>query len=193
MESTSRRLPVYLLLDISASMVGEPIEAIRQAIAAMLADLRSDPQAIETAWLSIITFHSEARELVPLTALTSFRAPRLFAGGESSLGAALRLCRQRIDAELAASAGRSRDWSPLVFVMTDGTPTDEWRTDAAKLKERCGERIFACAAGPEADRAMLAELSTRVIDLSRLQPDELTSYFRWVSEEIKDAVQRPAH
>ena len=51
-----RRLPVYLVLDCSGSMTGEPIEACRQGLKALLADLRSDPQALETAYLSVITF-----------------------------------------------------------------------------------------------------------------------------------------
>ena len=40
-----RRLPVYLLLDTSGSMMGEPIEAVRQGLRALVADLRGDPQA----------------------------------------------------------------------------------------------------------------------------------------------------
>ena len=44
-----RRLPVYLLLDCSGSMSGEPIEAVKQGIKALLTELKGDPQALETA------------------------------------------------------------------------------------------------------------------------------------------------
>lgn len=39
-----RRLPVYLLLDCSGSMSGEPIEAVKQGIKALLTELKGDPQ-----------------------------------------------------------------------------------------------------------------------------------------------------
>lgn len=61
-----RRLPVYLLLDCSGSMSGEPIEAVKQGIKALLSELKGDPQALETACLSVITFNSTARQISPL-------------------------------------------------------------------------------------------------------------------------------
>ena len=45
MADYTRRLPVYLLLDCSGSMTGEPIEAVRQGVKALLSELRGDPQA----------------------------------------------------------------------------------------------------------------------------------------------------
>lgn len=66
-----RRLPIYLLLDTSGSMMGEPIEAVKQGVKALLSELKSDPQTIETAYLSVITFDSHARQVVPLTELCS--------------------------------------------------------------------------------------------------------------------------
>ena len=44
------RTAVYLLLDCSGSMTGEPIEAVRQGLKALLSELKSDPQALETAY-----------------------------------------------------------------------------------------------------------------------------------------------
>ncbi len=55
-----RRLPVYLLLDTSGSMGGEPIEAVKNGVQVMISSLRQNPQAIETAFLSVITFDSSA-------------------------------------------------------------------------------------------------------------------------------------
>ncbi|GAB6009692.1 vWA domain-containing protein [Dysgonomonas reticulitermitis] len=51
-----RRLPVYFLLDTSGSMNGEPIQALNNALSGMINSLRSDAQASETLWVSIITF-----------------------------------------------------------------------------------------------------------------------------------------
>lgn len=81
-----RRLPVYLLLDCSGSMSGEPIEAVKQGIKALLTELKGDPQALETACLSVITFNSTARQISPLTELMLFKEPELTAGGATALG-----------------------------------------------------------------------------------------------------------
>ena len=51
-----RRLPVYLLLDTSGSMHGEPIEAVKNGMQILLSTLRQDPYALETAYLSLIAF-----------------------------------------------------------------------------------------------------------------------------------------
>ncbi len=68
-----RRLPVYLLLDTSGSMTGEPLEAVKNGVQVMISSLRQNPQAIETAFISIITFDSVAKQIVPLTDLASFQ------------------------------------------------------------------------------------------------------------------------
>jgi uncharacterized protein YegL len=39
----ARRLPVYLLIDTSGSMKGEPIESVKVGIETMLNTLRKDP------------------------------------------------------------------------------------------------------------------------------------------------------
>ena len=64
-----RRLPVYFLLDTSGSMNGEPIQALNNAMSGMINSLRSDAQASETLWISIITFDRVINEISPLTEL----------------------------------------------------------------------------------------------------------------------------
>ena len=68
-----RRLPVYLLLDTSGSMSGEPIEAVKNGVQVLISTLRQDPYALETAFISVITFDSNAQQIIPLTDLASFQ------------------------------------------------------------------------------------------------------------------------
>ena len=60
-----RRLPVYLVLDTSGSMHGEPIEAVKNGVQVMISSLRQNPQAIESAYISVITFDSVAQQIIP--------------------------------------------------------------------------------------------------------------------------------
>ena len=72
-------------------MEGEAIQSVAQGMQLLLDDLQSDPMALETAWLSVITFDSDARQIKPLTELGDFQAPNLRTNGMTSLGAALKL------------------------------------------------------------------------------------------------------
>ena len=58
-----RRLPVYLLIDTSGSMRGEPIESVKVGLEAMVSSLRQDPFALESVNISIITYDREVKQI----------------------------------------------------------------------------------------------------------------------------------
>ncbi len=73
-----RRLPVYLVPDTSGSMTGGPIESLKNGVQVLSFPPYADPYALETAYLSVITFSTSAQQLVPLTELSTFQMPWIF-------------------------------------------------------------------------------------------------------------------
>ncbi|MBQ7561020.1 MAG: VWA domain-containing protein [Synergistaceae bacterium] len=183
-----RRLPVYLLLDCSGSMLGAPIEAVKQGIKTLLSELKGDPQALETAYLSVITFESTAQQVVPLTELMQFQEPNLNAGGMTALGGALNVLMDCIKNEVRKSTENQKgDWRPMVFIMTDGYPTDDNELNAAisKLKSMKTANIIACLCGDDATPDFLRKITECVVWMNQITPGAMAAFFKWVSSSIK--------
>ena len=188
MSDFTRRLPVYLLLDCSGSMMGEPIEAVRQGVKALLSELKGDPQALETAYLSVITFDSQARQVVPLTELMAFKEPEINAGGATALGGALNVLVDCVNSEVRKSTEtQNGDWKPLVFILTDGSPTDieTFREAVQRVKNMKAANIIACAAGSNANTSYLKEVTESVLMMNTLSAGDLAQFFAWVSGSIR--------
>ena len=185
-----RRLPVYLLLDVSGSMMGEPITAVENGVSMLVTALRGDPYAMETAYLSVITFDNSARQLVPLTDLTSFQEPALEASGATYLGEAMELVADKIDKEVIKTTFEEKgDWKPLVFIMTDGQPNDDWKKGADILKIR-KPTIIACAAGFEANTNILKQITDNVVQLGSTSSSDIAAFFKWVTVSISAGSQK---
>ncbi len=186
-----RRLPIYLLLDISGSMSGAPIQAVNQGVSLLYNELMNDPSAIETAYLAIITFASEAKMVVPLTELTQVQIPYLQASGSTSLGAALGVLNHSLDHDVRPNSPTQKgDYKPLVFLMTDGMPTDYWEQAADAIKQRPKQKvatIIALGCGGDVDVSTLKRITEVVLMMDNVTPDQITQYFKWVSQSISKA------
>ena len=186
-----RRLPVYIILDVSGSMNGEPIEAVRNGMQTLVSTLRTDPYALETAYLSVITFDANAKQVVPLTELIGFQVPNISAGSTTALGAALRLTAECITREVqTATADAKGDWKPLVFLMTDGQPTDDWKRGLDEFRKVNTGMVIACSAGPGADTSILKQITEVVVSLDTADSSTISAFFKWVSASISTSSKK---
>ncbi len=180
-----RRLPIYLLLDTSGSMGGEPIEQVKYGLQMLVSALRKDPQALETAFLSVITFDSSAKQVVPLTDLASFQSPAIVASGSTAMGDALRLVSECRNREVNQAGGAAQaDWKPMVFLMTDGSPDPGWEKGLERFKREKWGIVVGCAVG-SGDIAVLQKIAGEsVVRLANADSSSIAAFFKWVSASI---------
>ncbi len=188
---SARRLPVFFLIDESGSMMGEPIEAVKIGVQTMLSSLRQDPYALETAYISIITFSDTARTAVPLTELVLVQPPEFRASGTTAMGAALKELAAAIERDVRKSTPDQKgDWKPLVFLLTDGSPTDNLDAGIEALRNVKTGTFVACAAGPNADTSQLSKITESVVRMDTLDSNAVKSFFKWVSSSVSTSSQK---
>ena len=185
-----RRLPIYFLLDVSESMVGPNLYRLEEGLSRVVSELRTDPHALETAWLSVIVFAGKVRKLVNLTELTSVVAPSLPVGGGTSLGKALTFLTDEIDANVKRnSADAKGDWKPIVFLITDGKPTDDVNAAVDRWRSKYSTMVtlVAISIGHAADLTVLNRLTEadKVLTLDDDTEAGFARFIKWVTQSVQ--------
>lgn len=200
-----RPLPVYLLLDVSSSMQGAPIESVRQGVEQFQREVSDDPFAREIVKVGVITFGSDAQLVTGgLLPISAFHAPALRADGVTRLDRAFQVLLDSLDRDVTrAQKGKQKgDWKPAVFVLTDGRPTDEngyendrlWRIERDALVNRPRGQvkpstIVSVGCGTNVDDATLKEISTGTAFRMGTDSAAFVALFQYLSMSIISSVQ----
>jgi uncharacterized protein YegL len=159
MATVHRQLHLILVVDCSGSMTGDKMAslnyAIRTAIPA-IRDVAADNPEVEVR-LRVLRFSTEAtwHEFGPVDP-EHFIWRDLTAGGETAMGAAL----EEVAKVLTPQAMVGRHLPPVVILVSDGQPSDDFERGLAALRAApYGVRSLrvAVAIGMDADRDVLQD------------------------------------
>nr|WP_234364885.1 tellurium resistance protein [Streptomyces himastatinicus] len=189
--------PVHFiwLLDCSYSMQGEKIARLNYAIREAIPEMRSVAHDNPAAQLLLrtLTFSTTAqwhhKNPVPVD---DFTWQDVQVDGMTNLGEALDL----VSRELQTPPMPQRALKPVLALVSDGVPTDDWKAGLKAIDAtpwgRKAVRV-AIAIGEDADRNVLQEFlgNPELRPLDANSPKQLAAAIRWASTAAVKAASQP--
>ena len=183
-ELASRPLHFFWIVDCSGSMYGEKIGAVNHAIQSTIPEMVDAANNNPNAQLLVRTlkFASGASWVTPNPVnIEDFAWDDLDAGGVTDLGMAYDL----LAAQLTIPPMTDRALPPVIVLLSDGQPTDNYKDALDKLMllpwAKKSIRI-AISIGQDADDDVLKEFTgNRELVLQANSPEALVKMIKWAS------------
>jgi uncharacterized protein YegL len=189
-ENPEPRCPCVLLLDTSASMQGEPIDALNEGLATFRNNLIRDELAKKRVEIAVISFDNRVQIVQDFITADRFEPPNLTAQGQTFMGTAIAQALDLIAARKAEYRSNGITYyRPWVFMITDGEPQGEGDrvTEQATHRirdEEANKQVAFFAVGVEgANMERLAEIAQRTP--LKLKGLDFREMFIWLSASMQ--------
>lgn len=195
-ELATRPLHFIWIADCSGSMAGAKIQslntAIRDAIPAMKKVADENPNA--QVLIRAVKFSSGAQwHIAQATPIENFTWVDLQIDGTTDMGHAMKLVAEQLE------TGKMPDRAlpPVLVLLSDGQPTDDFNTGLQKLLDLpWGKKAvrIAIAIGQDADSEVLQRFigHPEIKPLQANNPGQLTKYIRWASTAVLRSASAPS-
>ncbi|HUL74113.1 MAG TPA: VWA domain-containing protein [Vicinamibacterales bacterium] len=195
-ENPDPRCPCVLLLDVSASMHGDPIQALNEGLRTFQREVSGDTIAARRVEIAIVTFSSTARIVQDFVTVDQFLPPELAAGGQTHLGAGIEAALNALEQRKAAyrSSGVAY-YRPWVFLITDGAPVGEAEPVVEAARERllaeqhAGKLVFFAVGTESADFQRLGTFTLPNRPPLQLRGVQFVELFEWLSKSQQAVAQ----
>ena len=186
-ENPEPRCPCVLLLDVSGSMSGAPVEQLNAGLLLFRDSLQKDKLASLRVEVAILTFGGSVSVVQDFITVDQFNPPTLSSHGNTPMGEAINLALDKLEErkDLYKKAGTSY-YRPWIFLITDGEPTDEWQTAAQRLQaseDRKGVAFFTVAVD-KANLNKLAQIAPKNRPARKLTGLDFAGMFVWLSQSL---------
>lgn len=189
-QTVRRMCPVIFMLDTSGSMDGAPIGAVNAAIEGVLPELISmnDSNADNEIKVAIMSFDYGANwitgdDLVSPEDLKSSWQD-LDANGLTAMGAAFKELNQKLSVSHGFMQRASGSVAPVLFLLSDGEPTDDYQSNLNALKQNAWYQVAARVAigyGESNDDVLREFTINKETVLHTDNPEDLKKMIRFVA------------
>lgn len=163
MEPSKKSMTIFFLIDTSGSMSGTKIGTVNATMEELLPELIGLGGAETDISIAAMRYDSNVQWITPEPMrVEEYQLwPRQSTGGMTAMGAAF----LELNRKLSRSAFMSKpslSFAPVIFLMSDGAPNDDWRKGLATLKKnkwyQYGLKI-AVGIGSQPDMNVLTEFT----------------------------------
>ena len=185
-EIARRQMTLFFIVDTSGSMDGEKIAAVNTAIREVLPEIAylSSENADAKINVACLKFATDVDWLFRPTDVEGLAWTDLRAGGMTMFGEACNELGRRLSRNEFLNSPTG-NFAPVLFLMSDGQPTDEYKQALDRLKENRWFKVairVAIAIGDDADKQVLAEFTgSPELVLTAHTPEALKQMIRFVS------------
>ena len=139
-DNPESRCSIVLMLDVSGSMAGAPIDTVNRALGKFRDIIQEDAVTALRADVAIIEFDHEARVVMDFTNGTDFEAPTLTVKGGTNYSKAVNLALDITEKRKQSYRdGGIAYYRSLAYFLTDGLPQDDDPDDLAQAARRLAQ------------------------------------------------------
>jgi uncharacterized protein YegL len=185
-DNPSPRCPVALVLDVSGSMDGQPIEELNAGIQLFIEEVKRDDLARWSVDLAVYTAGGSSdciQDFIAVEQINGFSP--MFAGDSTPLGSAMQMALDDLVARKQAYRNNGVPYyQPWLVLISDGAPTDSWQDAAQRASTLSAQRkLVSLPIGVQgADMDVLSQFSSKpAVALDSLKFREL---FQWLSASM---------
>ena len=159
---SKKSLVIFFLIDTSRSMVGKKMGELNTVMEELIPEIRRVGEADTDVKIAVLTFGTQVRWMYaePIS-IEDFEWSRLRADGVTNMGEAFKELNARMSRNSFLNSP-SLSFAPVIFLMTDGYPSDDYKEALAELSTNSWYKFGLKAAlgiGQEANDDMLAEFT----------------------------------
>ncbi len=130
-----KKMVMFYLIDTSSSMDGSKIGIVNQVMEELVPEVRNLGNADSDIYFAVMSFNSDCSWITPEPqSVETFQWNRLTATGMTSMGEAFRELNSKMSRHAFLSAPHL-SLSPVIFLLSDGEPTDNAEDPLKALKE----------------------------------------------------------
>jgi uncharacterized protein YegL len=188
-ENYEQKCCCVLVLDVSGSMSGTPLQELNEGLKAFYRDIQTDSTTSNRLEVSIVTFNDTVKTLIQPSLVSNFAVPTLLASGGTKLvdgvQEGIKISRQRKNWYKDTGQPYYRPW---VILMTDADPDNIQSVTALASEIKQGmanKEFFFLAIGVQsADMAKLKTIADPSMPAMKLQGLKFSEFFKWLSASM---------
>lgn len=194
-ENFEQKCLCVLVLDVSGSMRGEPINELNKGLQEFYREVSEDETTSQRLEVSIMTFKESVKTLQEPALVDNFTMPTLSAYGSTAMCDGVNEAIDKVEARKKwyKETGQ-KYYRPVIILMTDGEPDDGQDVYglAARIKNGIESKKFAFfSVGIEGANMQTLQTLQNGKAPVKLNGLKFKSFFQWLSASFGDTVKPP--